>query len=228
MKRGLTFLVAGALLWGVVAPCAYAQRGMGEPAGVARQAVKPEVVTLSGKVLTVKTEPCKMTTGRAYIGTHFLLETPEGKELNIHLGPAAAVDYVTDQLSIGEKVTVDAFRTAKMPQNHYVAQSLAFDNTSIRLRDVSLRPLWARGNAVSPRRGEPQWGRDRGPGRGWGRGPGYGRGWGRGYGWGRGSGYGWGRGAAAGRGAGFGRGRAFVDEDRDGICDNYEKFWREK
>ena len=196
---------------------------MGEPAGVARQAVKPEVVSLSGKVLTVKTEPCKMTTGRAYIGTHFLLETPEGEELNIHLGPAAAVDYVTDQLPVGENVTVDAFCTAKMPENHYVAQSLTFNNTSIRLRDVSLRPFWARGNAVPPRRGEPQWGPGRGPGRGWGSGRGYGPGWGRGSGGGRGPGYGWGRGAAAGRGVGLGRG--FVDEDHDGICDNYERFW---
>ena len=187
MKRKLTFLAAGALLWGVVAPFAYAQRGMGEPAGVARRAVKPEVVALSGKVLKVQTEPCKMTTGPADLGTHFLLKTPKGEKLNIHLGPADAVDYVTKQLRVGEKVTVDAFRTAKMPENHYVAQSVAFDGSTIRLRDESLRPLWARSNTALRGCDAAQWvpgrGRDRGWGRGWKRGPGYGRGWGRGWRW---------------------------------------------
>lgn len=70
----------------------------------------------------------------------------------------------------------------------------------------------------------PGWG---GPGRGYGRG-GPGKGYGRGPGWGRGAGYGWGPGWAAGRGAGLGRGRAFVDEDRDGVCDNYQSLWGEK
>ena len=148
MKRGLTFLMAGGLLWGVFAPCVHAQRGIGEPTGVAQQAVKPEVVSLSGEVLAVETGPCKNTTGPADVGSHFLLKTPKGKRLNVHLGPAAAVDYIVEQLPVGKKVTVGAFRTAKMPKNHYVAQSLAFGDSSIQLRDEDLRPFWARGNAV--------------------------------------------------------------------------------
>jgi len=65
----------------------------------------------------------------------------------------------------------------------------------------------------------PAWGG--GPGRGPGRGgPGPGRG--PGAGWGAGRGAGWG----AGRGAGFGG--AFIDEDKDGVCDNYERLWGEK
>ena len=222
MKCGLTFLAAGALLWGAVVPCAHAQKGMGEPAGIARQAVKPEIVTFSGKVLTVKTEPCKMTTGRAYLGTHFMLQTPEGGSLNIHLGPAVAVDFVTKELSVGAKVTVKAFRTAKMPENHYTAQSFVLDGTMIQLRDESLRPVWAGGGNVVPGRPGPQW--PRGVGRGQGRG--YGLGYGRSGGQGRG--YGWARGGGTGRGAGPGRGWAFVDEDRDGICDNYERLWEER
>ena len=177
MKRGLTFLMAGGLLWGVFAPCAFAQRGMGEPAGVARQVVKPEVVSLSGRILAVKTEPCKTTTGRADVGTHFLLETPEGEKLNVHLGPTAVVDHIADQLPTGKEVTVKAFRTAKMPEYHYVAQSLAFGDASIQLRDEDLRPFWARGNAVARGRGGPQQGPGRGMGQGWG---GYGRGQGQG------------------------------------------------
>lgn len=202
MKRGLTFLMAGGLLWGVFAPCAFAQRGMGEPAGVAQQAVKPEVVSLSGEVLAVESGPCKKTTGRADVGSHFLLKTPKGRELNIHLGPAAAVHYIVVQLPVGQKVTVHAFRTTKMPKNHYVAQSLTFGSTTIRLRDENLRPFWARGNAVSGGQGGPQ--RARGNGRG----PHYGPGWGgpgRGYGRdGSGGRYGRGPGWATKRGPGFG------------------------
>ena len=187
MKRGLAFLAAGTLLWGIVTSFAYAQRGMGERAGVARQAIKPKVVTLTGNVLEVKTEPCKMTTGPAYLGTHFLLKTPKGAKLNIHLGPAEAVAYVTEQLLVGKRVAVDAFRTAKMPENHYVAQSVAVDDTMMQLRDERLRPLWARSSTALRDRSEAQPGSGRGRGRGWGRGwkrgPGYGRGWGRGRRW---------------------------------------------
>ena len=183
MKRGLTLLMAGGLLWGVLAPCTHAQRGMGEPTGVARQAVKPEATSLSGEVLAVETGPCKKTTGPADVGSHFLLKTHNGKELNIHLGPAAVVDYIVEQLSVGKKVTVDVFRTAKMPTNHYVAQSLTFDGTTIRLRDEDLRPFWAGGSGASRGRGGPQYGPGMRQGSPWRNGPGYGpargRGWGR-------------------------------------------------
>ena len=106
MKRGLTLLMAGGLLWGVLAPCVHAQRGMGEPTGVARQAVKPEVISFSGKVLATETGPCEKTTGPADVGSHFLLKMLKGEKLNIHLGPATAVDYVVEQLTVGKKVTV--------------------------------------------------------------------------------------------------------------------------
>ncbi len=256
MKRRLTCLMAGGLLWGILAPCAFAQRGMGDPAGLAQQGVKPEVVSLSGKVLAVETGPCKMSTGRASTGTHLLLETPKAKKLNVHLGPAAAVARIADQLSVGKKVTVEAFRTTKMPTDHYVAKSLAFDDSTIKLRDESLRPFWLGGRTVPPGWAGPQSDLRRGQGPGMerfpgyafgarrGYGPGYGRGsawgyaagYGRGPGWRGGAGYGrgpaWGygpgyrRGSGWGRGAGFGRGRPYVDEDRDGICDNYERVWR--
>ncbi len=67
-----------------------------------------------------------------------MLETPDAEELNIHLGPGAAVDFIVNQLSIGKKVTVDAFRTARMTENHYVAQVVTFVGKSIRLRDATL------------------------------------------------------------------------------------------
>jgi hypothetical protein len=85
-------------------------------------------------------------------------------------------------------------------------------------------PAWG-GPGRGPWRGSPGMGYGRGAGRGvgpgWGRAPGYGRG----AGWGRGTGYGRGAGWAPGLGRGLARGWAFVDEDRDGVCDNFERIW---
>ena len=157
-------------------PVASAQRGVGDTQGVAQQPTKPKVVSLSGKVLEVKTESCQTTTGRSPLGTHLMMETSKGKTLNIHLGPVAAVEFVAKELSQGQKVKVEAFRTKKMEKGQYVARTLTFGSRTVELRDETLRPAWA--------------------GRG---GPGWGRGWGRGDGRGRGAGYGRGRGAGWGR-----------------------------
>jgi hypothetical protein len=147
---------------------AFAQRGMGDAQGVAQQATKPKVVSLSGKVLKVETAPCEMTTGRSLLGTHFVMKTSDKKKVNIHLGPAGAVDFVTKNLSQGLEVEVTAFRTEKMKEGHYVARTLAFGSRTVELRDETLRPAWAG-------RGGPGWGRGRGAGYGRGRGAGWGR-----------------------------------------------------
>jgi hypothetical protein len=178
---------------GLVASAALAQRGVGDPSGVARTGTPPEIVTLSGKVLEVKTEPCTNTTGRFPVGTHFLMNTAEGKTLNIHLGPAAMVEFVAKELVPDKAVTVDAFRTEKMKADHYVAQQLSYDGRSVRLRDETLQPVWAGGTGTGTARGGAAPGPGRGAGPGWGRGMGYGRtgGAGRGAGSGRGYRYGW-------------------------------------
>jgi len=180
MRTPVTSTAILVLLCGIVAAPAHAQKGMGEQTGAGRESVKPEVVSLSGKVQAVETGPCENTTGPADVGAHFLLKTPKGKKLNIHLGPAAAVDYVVEQLAVGKKVTVQAFRTAKMPANHYVSQSVTLDGTTIRLRDEGLRPLWARGRGASSDRGGPQYGYGMRRGSPWRNGFGYGPGRGRG------------------------------------------------
>lgn len=265
MRTRIVCLAAVSLLLGPAVPPASAQKGTGDATGVARQAVRPEVVSLSGKVVEIEIGPCENTTGQAVIGTHFILESPKGEKLNVHLGPAQVVDFVADQLPLGKQVKVQAFRTERMSDRHYVAQSLAVDGKTIRLRDDSLAPVWSGGNPRWAGRGGPQpaagygrglgpgygrgpigapalgYGRELGQGRaaGYGRGAGRGRGagYGRGAGWGRGAGYGhgsgWapaagygrGLGQAAGRGLGRGPGWAFLDEDRDGVCDRYERAW---
>jgi hypothetical protein len=174
MRIGLTVILALAFTLGSALPSAEAQRGRGDPSGIAREAVQPDVVSLAGKVLKVETAPCEMTTGRSIFGTHFVMKTVEGKKLNIHLGPAAVVEFVAKQLKAGSKVKVEGFRTEKMPEAEYVAKSLTLGERTITLRDETLRPVWAGGG-----RG---W-RGRGDGFGWGRGPGWGRRAGYGYGW---------------------------------------------
>jgi hypothetical protein len=178
--------------------------------------------------VAIETGPCEMGTGRAEMGTHLLLKA-KGKELNIHLGPEPAVDHVADLLTVGKKVKVAAFRTPKMPDDHYVAQRLKVEDRWIPIRDADLRPLWAgsgaRWSGRGGRPGEGGWARCSGggpppwAGRGRGRGRGAG-GLGRGRNGGLGPGAGWGRGRAYGRG--WGRQWGFVDQDNDGVCDRLQ------
>ena len=211
--RFIGLLAAGCLLWssGTVSP-AFGQRGVGDRVGVARQATKPEVVTLSGTVKSVESGPCEQTTGRALVGTHLMLLDDEGTTLNIHLGPRSVLEDVVARLKVDEELMLQAFRTEKMSEGHYVAQSLELGGETVVLRDDDLRPVWAgdwkrglgyqrrgdgRGGDQAPGVGEPvpcpRWGGPpRGSGAGWSRSTG-----------GRGRGYGMGRGA----GRGFGRGR---------------------
>jgi hypothetical protein len=193
-----------------VSPAA-AQRGVGGDEGIARMRVRPEVVTLAGEIVAINVGPCERTTGRARVGVHLLVEraaegekdaseaaaTPTVAALepwNIHVGPQAAVYEMLAKFPLGTQVTVAAFRTDKMPANHYVAQKVASDEATVTLRDETLRPAWAGsggpGADERPMRPTgPRYGR--GPGDG--RGRGYGQGRGRGRGFERGSGPGYGR-----------------------------------
>jgi len=144
--RNIVVLVLAAIVLSVaMVPVVYAQKGVGDQAGVARQPVLPPVVALSGKLVEIRIGLCEKTTGQSLVGTHLFVETPGGKNLNIHLGPAAGVADVVAKLSAraNHDMTVKAFRTEKMPENHYVAQSLTFDANTIELRDENLRPVWA-------------------------------------------------------------------------------------
>jgi hypothetical protein len=141
-KKAVVIVVTVVLLWGL-APVAWAQRGMGDTSGVVRQGLRLETVVLQGQVLRVITGPCEKATGRSDIGTHFILKTEQGREQNIHLGPAHLVRGVTDLLSDGATVSVRVFRTEKMPQGHYNAVTVRLGDKMMRLRDQYLRPVWA-------------------------------------------------------------------------------------
>ncbi len=216
MRTILAVTAAFAFSCGIGASTAHAQKGTGSPTGVAQQAAKPKITSLSGTIREIETGPCQATTGRASVGTHVVIETAKGKKLNVHLGPAGTVKQISDRLTTGSTITINAFRTKKMAKGHFVAQSIVLDGKSVQLRDEGLRPNWAGNGTTWQGRGGPQpaagYGRGRG-GRG-GRGPGWGApgagrgGYGRGYGQGRGRGYG----QATGRGYGQGYGCWWAEE----------------
>jgi hypothetical protein len=116
-----TMLTSGALLAMLllVNPVS-AQRGTGERKGVARETVKPAVQTIVGTLKEIKTGPCEEATGGSPIGTHLILEADKAT-YNLHLGPASEVKDVVEIVRVGEKVEATAFRTARLPKDHFVA-----------------------------------------------------------------------------------------------------------
>jgi hypothetical protein len=164
------FRVAMALLWMVLFTVpAMAQKGMGEPTGVAQQAEKPPIEVMAGTIKDTRIGPCERTTGRSAEGVHLIVQAKDGKTINLHLGPTAALDDALDQLSAGKQITFEAFRTAAMPKDAYVAKSLTVGETTFELRDDNLRPKWA----IAAQGGR---GAGRGPGMGAAGRPGQGRG----------------------------------------------------
>ena len=187
-RTRVMFLMVAALAWAVVTPFAYAQRGMGDSVGMARQGIVPELVNVSGELLSIDTHPCKNTTGCGVTGTHVTLKTEDGEVLNIDLGWATGVEPIVRQLSVGQHLEVTGFRTEKMPEGQYVAKSLKLNGETVQLRDESLRPIWAGGRTArvgSQSRGGygPGRGRNRGRGGGAGRGAGWNAGYSPRYGW---------------------------------------------
>jgi hypothetical protein len=170
MMRHFTSAGIAVLVSVLLAGAAVAQKGTGESTGMARRSTKPPIVTVAGTVTDIKIGPCKQTTGRSAEGVHLLLRAADNREINLHLGPSAALGDVIKAVSAGQPVTSDAFRTERMPQDAYVARVLTVGGRTFELRDVGLRPIWA------------------GAGRGGGRGAGLGAGSPRGRGWGRNAG----------------------------------------
>jgi len=58
---------------------ALAQKGTGEPTGVARQGLKLPIEAMSGTIKDIKIGPCEKTTGRAKEGVHLVVLAPDGR-----------------------------------------------------------------------------------------------------------------------------------------------------
>ena len=173
MSRLLLVTIALCAALAMTTP-AVAQRGVGEAEGIVRQGLQPPAVALVGVIEEVLIGPCHRTTGRAAVGAHALVRTEAHGTVNLHLGPAAALDALIDRLTVGMTVEVQAFRTDPMPDDALVARTVTVGDETFELRDDALRPHWAIGPGGGTRQGL-----GRGPGQG-GAGPGAGIGSGSG------------------------------------------------
>lgn len=136
---------------------ANAQKGIGDSSGVAKQAIKPASISMTGKVLSVDTHPCGKTTGKAPLGTHLKVLTSDDVEVNLHVGPADEVKELVKNISSGQDIRFDAFRTEDLPPANYVAKTLYVNDEEITLRDdTTLRPFWATRYDKNNRRSEGQ------------------------------------------------------------------------
>ncbi len=144
MKTIIPFLI---LFSGIVLVCTIpvnAQKGIGNVYGIGQQQILPDIESISGELIEIKTGPCENTTGYAIIGTHLFVKSSASEPVyNIHLGAAYAVDSFISRLSVGQNIEVQAFRTEQMEENHYVAKQVSANGHTIQLRDENLRPFWA-------------------------------------------------------------------------------------
>ena len=137
-------LIFTSVVLALAASNAWAQRGMGDEAGVTRNAV-PDVRGIAGTVADTKIGPCADTTGRAIEGAHLVLDLPDGQSAELHLGPAdaSAVNGVLDVAEPGTDVRGRVFRTDAMPFDAFVAVTVTIGDTRYRLREKDLQPTWA-------------------------------------------------------------------------------------
>lgn len=142
-----TYVKIAGLLTGILFllnPSLFAQKGMGNSTGIAREFEQPEIELIVGRLDHIKTGPCEHATGYAYIGTHIFIKTDQSDELiNIHLGAAYAVKSFVDELEIGEEISIQAFRTDELQPQDFIAKEITTNGRTLQLRDENLRPFWA-------------------------------------------------------------------------------------
>jgi len=104
-----------------------AQRGIGQPTGVARR--DPQ------RHRPARPDPRLPQHHRSrLLGSHLTLQLAEdiaeaqslepGPTVNVHLGPTAATEDDIEGLTEGTRLEVELFRTDRMPDNHFVAATL--------------------------------------------------------------------------------------------------------
>lgn len=155
------------LVYTIYSP-AYGQKGAGRQQGISRQAEKPDLVTVSGVVVEVKTGECKASVGRSPRGTHLVLKKSDESLQEIHLGPEQEMAKLVERIEVDQRITVIGFRTDAIMEDALVAKTLKLDEQTVQLRDDTLRPNWALGGGAMPRRGGRGSGMRQGRGQGFG------------------------------------------------------------
>ncbi len=140
MGSTLKMLVFASMLAAITG---YAQKGIGEPKGVAEEAIPVALIELNGTVEEVKEGPCTYTVGESTSGIHLLVMTENKEVANVHLGPTWAISIWVEGMEEGQNVSMIVFRTSNLPTNHYIAKELEWDGQKAQIRDGYLKPFWA-------------------------------------------------------------------------------------
>jgi ferric-dicitrate binding protein FerR (iron transport regulator) len=75
---------------------------------------------------------------------HFIVQTSDGIEINLHLGPARVVDTLVALLSPGQTISFEAFTTPDLSADTFIAKTVSWESGFIEFRDDALRPFWAK------------------------------------------------------------------------------------
>jgi len=142
--NGVKIGMMAGIMMAFMTTTAVAQRGTGEEEGLARRGLQPEMEEISGRLTAIETGPCQRTTGQEYIGTHLMIRTDDGRDLNVHIGAASAVQSFVDPLKVGQQIEATVFRTDRLPPDHYVAKTLRSGDAVLDVRREDLSPFWAR------------------------------------------------------------------------------------
>lgn len=109
-----------------------------------------EVQTVNGKVVSVLTGPSNQKLERTSRGIHLIVQTSAesavspNKTINLHLGPEAWLQKSLKRIPKQQPLTFKVFKTAALPKDHYLVQSIETKDTVIQYRDGAMKPLWSK------------------------------------------------------------------------------------
>lgn len=110
----------------------------------------PALTTLKGEVMAINLFKRTTPEGKELSMVTLNVKTGENETTPLILGPASFVNDKIRNLQVGSQVSAEAFKPKwKKMTRAYVAKSLSFGDTTVSLRDDSLKPLWAEQKADS-------------------------------------------------------------------------------
>ncbi len=135
--RSFRFFTLMLLLAGLAAIAFAAQAP--KPANNAPKYDVATETTVKGVIQDVKSYQCPIS---GTVGTHLILKTSDGQEIEIHLG---ATKYMTDYSFLfkpGEQVTVVGSKVKFEGKDVIIARTLDREDMFMTFRDKNGKPLW--------------------------------------------------------------------------------------
>ena len=143
VMRGIHLIGVAVAVAAAISGPASAQRGVGDNEGVVRSGVPVDLTAIDGTVTDVRRTQCANSTGRFVDGLHLIVDTVDRGVVNLHLGPAVALEDLAAVIEAGDLVSADVFRTDALPADALVATAVTVGDAIYALRDETLQPVWA-------------------------------------------------------------------------------------